>query len=333
MPPRRHHYLPQMYQRAFANARGQVRVFHVDGSRDYTTSTANAFAEHDYYTVASVDADVDHEIIESGVYAKAETIADPSLKRLVAGTFPPSTQDRMDVAGFMALQVTRGPHFRRFSDHVSEKLGEAMQMGMAMAPDEYWEGKRLEWEAGGREGPEPPGPFTSEQKKQLAQGGLVRFRSTKQDAVEMSFVAFEEITNIFFMMDWTLVSFTTPWLLSGPLPVVYWRRDDGPLGSGIGPITAEEVVMPLSPSRALVLTHPPVGTDPATVGDRDRLVDGDQANAAHLNAIMLQWNDVLLLCPDVPAYPLPDSEAGIVVGALSAPFAERRGAAAPGDDA
>jgi Protein of unknown function (DUF4238) len=68
--PRRHHYLPQMYQRAFANAKGQVRVVHVDGSRDYTTNTANAFAERDYYTVASVDAGADHEVIESRIYSR-----------------------------------------------------------------------------------------------------------------------------------------------------------------------------------------------------------------------------------------------------------------------
>lgn len=98
----------------------------------------------------------------------------------------------------------------------------------------------------------------------------------------MNFEAFDEISGIFQMMDWTLVSFAAPCLLAGPLPVAYWRRHDLPLGMGIGPITAEEVVMPLSPSRALVLTHPPVGTDPATVGDRDREVAGDKTNAAHL---------------------------------------------------
>jgi hypothetical protein len=314
-----------MYQRAFANAKGQVRVVHADGSRDYTTSTANAFAERDYYTVASVDAETDHEIIESGIYSRAEGIADPALKRLVAGQFPPNPQDRMDFAGFMALQVTRGPHFRALSNQITEALGEATQMGMAMAPPEYWEGKRLEWEAGGRVGPEPPGPFTPEQLEKLAKGELARFSSTKQNTVEMSFVAFEKITNIFFMMYWTLVSFATPCLLSGPLPVAYWRRDQVPMGMGIGPITAEEVVMPLSPLRALVLTHPPVGTDPSTVGDRDRTVAGDEVNAAHLNGIMLQWNDQLLMSPDIATHPVPATPELVVQGALSVPFSERGG--------
>lgn len=325
MPPRRHHYLPQMYQRAFANAKGQVRVLHTDGSRDYTTSTANAFAERDYYTVASVDAEVDHELIESGIYAKAEAIADPALKRLLAGEFPPTLQDRADFAAFMALQVTRGPHFRQLAERITEKLGEAMQKGMAMAPPEYWEGKRLDWEVGGRVGLEPPGPFSPQQQRQLAEGRLVRVTVSKQEAVELAFVAFEQETTIFQMMDWTMVTFAATSLLTGPLPVVFWRRDELPMGMGIGPISAEEVVMSLSPTRALVLTHPPVGTDRATVGDRDRAVVGTEENAAHLNGVVMLWNDQLLLTPEVTTYPAPPTPADIAAGALSVPFAERGG--------
>jgi hypothetical protein len=71
-----------------------------------------------------------------------------------------------------------------------------------------------------------------------------------------------------------------------------------------------------------VLTHPPVGTDPATVGDRDREVAGDETNAAHLNGIMLHWNDQLLLNPDVESHPAPPTAQAIAVGALSVPFSE-----------
>jgi hypothetical protein len=179
--PRRHHFVPQLYQRAFTNAKGQVRVVDLVEDRDYTTKTTNAFVETDYYTVASVETAEDRKLVEAGIYGRAESIAADALRGLVDGRFPPSDQHRMDLGGFMALQVTRGPHFRNFADHAAEKMGEAMQMAAAMAPPEYWERKRQEWEGGGRHGPEPPGPFTPEQQRKLARGqmGIFRYQAAR----------------------------------------------------------------------------------------------------------------------------------------------------------
>jgi hypothetical protein len=309
-PTRQHHYLPQMYQRPFANPTGAVRVLHVDGTRDYTTGTAVAFVEKDYYTVASVDAEEDRRVIERGVYGEAEKIAAPAHRHLVEGVFPLDPQERMDFAGFMALQKTRGPGFREFSDYATNQMGKAMQMGMAMAPDDYWIAKRAEWEADPSSGPEPPGPFTKEQKDKLARGEMLSLVSTKQGAVEMSFVAFEQMTNIFYMMDWALITFEEHWLFTGPEPLNYWRRPTGiPDFRGIGPVTADEVQIPISPTSALVLTHPPRRTDPATVGDRDRVLQGDHAAARRINWVTLLWNDVLLMPPDATEHPLPATQA------------------------
>jgi uncharacterized protein DUF4238 len=321
-PTRQHHYLPQMYQRPFANAKGAVRVLHVDGSRDYTTGTAVAFVEKDYYTVASVDAEEDRRVIEHGVYGQAEKIAAPAHRHLVEGVFPPDPQERMDFAGFMALQKTRGPNFREFSNYATNQMGKAMQMGMAIAPDDYWEAKRVAWEADLSSGPEPPGPFTKEQKDLLARGEMFNLASSKQGAVEMSFVAFDQMTTIFYMMDWALITFEEPWLLTGPEPLNYWRRSlDAPDMMGIGPITSDEVQLPLSPTAALVLTHPPHGTDPNTVGDRDRVIRGGRRAARRINWVTLLWNDVLLLSPDAEEHPLPviQSQAEAADGVVPRP--------------
>lgn len=301
-PPRRHHYLPQLYQRAFADTNGRVRVLDIDKGRDYVTSPVNAFVQGDYYTVASVDAEVDHGLIESGIYSRAESIAADALRTLVDGTWPLALQHRMDLAGFMALQITRGPHHRKFAQHVAETMGEALQMGAAMAPPEHWERVRAEWEAGGRVGPEPPGPFTPEEIRSLVRGEMLTFRSAQQETVRSSFYAFEELTNIFFMMDWQRAVFTTPCLFS----VTYWREPD-PSGTfyGIGPLTADEVLFPVSPTCAIVLTHPPLGTDPHSVGLRDRSLTPTTAHARHINWATLEWNRELLLGPDTPSHPLP----------------------------
>jgi hypothetical protein len=162
-PPRRHHYLPQMYQRAFTNAKGQVRVVNVDEERDFTTNTTNAFVEADFYTVASVDAEHDRELIERRIYAEVEGFTMPILNALVCGKFPPSRQHRADFAAFMALMVTRERHFRTQMDDFAKQWGEVMQLAAGMTSDEQWEHQRRMWEDGGRVGAEPPGPFTAEQ--------------------------------------------------------------------------------------------------------------------------------------------------------------------------
>ena len=71
-PSRRHHYLPQFYMKAFADDRHKVTVVERAG-RSYTTSTANVFVERDYYSVRDESEEVNHELIERGIYAKLES--------------------------------------------------------------------------------------------------------------------------------------------------------------------------------------------------------------------------------------------------------------------
>jgi hypothetical protein len=316
-PPRRHHYLPQMYQRAFANGTGQVRVLNLRNRRDFTTNPVNAFVETDYYTVASVDAEVDHELIERRIYADVESHTTPILRALVNGEFPPSPQHRADFAAFMALMVTRGPHFRAQSDDFADQWGKVIQLQAAMTPNEYWERQRREWEDAGRFGAEPPGPFTPEQQRKLARGELFNTRATKQHAIEMSFSVFEDLAVIFQAMDWAMVSFAEPCLFSGALPVTYWRRTDRDSLVGLAPATADEILMPLSPSRALALTHWPEGTEPGTIGERDRRIAGTKLIAGHLNGVMARWNEELLLCPDVRHHPRPTSLGAAELGVIA----------------
>jgi hypothetical protein len=308
-----------MYQRAFANAKGQVRVVNVDKRRDYTTNPTNAFVETDFYTVSSVDAEQDRELIERHIYAEVEGFTTPILNALVCGEFPPSRQHRADFAAFMALMVTRGPHFRAQMDDFAQQWGKVVQLATGMTSDGQWERERREWEDGGRAGAEPPGPFTAEQQEKLLKGELFDTRSTKQHAIEMSFTVFQDLAMIFQTMDWTLVSFSKPCLFSGALPVTYWRRDEADGLVGLAPATADEILMPLSPSRALVLTHWPDDVESTeSIGDRDRAVVGTELVAGHINGVTALWNNELLLCPDVRRHPKPLKLAKSELGTIAA---------------
>lgn len=53
-------------------------------------------------------------------------------------------------------------------------------------------------------------------------------------------------------------------LVTSDNPVILWARNV-PRGWGVGAMTADEVVVPIAPDRALVLLHPTVGTEESVV--------------------------------------------------------------------
>lgn len=173
-------------------------------------------------------------------------------------------------------------------------------MAAAQAPDEYFE--RISAVLVER-GEEPLPPMTAERRQRLMEGRGFTFVPTKEHTIEMSMVALEEMTAIFFQMSWKLLRFAEPCLFTSDHPVRYWR-EPSPLDrmGGIGPMTAREVRIPLSPSAALVLTHP---------FEIDEVDDGehqsDVAVARCLNRDLIQWpaSKQWLTSPDVPAHPLP----------------------------
>jgi hypothetical protein len=135
----------------------------------------------------------------------------------------------------------------------------------------------------------------------------------------MSFTVFQDLAMIFQAMDWTLVSFPKPCLFSAALPVTYWRRDVTEGLVVLAPATADEILMPLSPSRALVLTQWPDEVEPAdSIGDRDQTVFGTEIVAGHINGVTARWNNELLLSPDVRRHPRPLKLAKTELGAIAA---------------
>jgi hypothetical protein len=305
-PPRRHHTVPQFYLRSFADDRGRVRVVARDGSADFITSTANAFVERDYYTVASVHAEDDHGLIE-GLYAEVEGQVAPVLEKLRDDEFPLDGQDRADFAAFLSLQVTRGREFRQMVGRVTEQLGRVMMETAATAPDEYWAREHEEWEKT-REDPEPPPYLTAEQRNMLTDADAFDISPSREHVVEISFVAVEEMSFLLMSMTWKLLRFDRPCLFSSEHPLSYWRkRSSADRFLGIGPANADEVRFPLSPTRALVLVPPEPGRRLFEPSPHERICDANTVQAKQLNWGTLSFppSHRLLLCPDVMRHDLP----------------------------
>jgi hypothetical protein len=315
--PRRHHLLPQFYLRSFADEDGKVRVIDRTTGHEFTTGTANVFVERDYYTVSSVEAEDDHQLIE-GLYAKIEGVVAPVFEQLRAGDFPLDGQDRSEFASFMALQVSRGRMFRRWMNQLADQMGRSMLRMAANAPPRYWEAKRAEWESN-PEGPEPPPRLSAKERQMLREGTAFEIKPSREHVVEMSFAPLEEMTFVLMAMTWRLLIFEEPCLFSSEHPLSYWR-EPSPMDRmyGIGPATADEVRLPISPSRALVLTPPEPGRKLFDRSRHERAYWGDTAAARRLNwgTLIFPPSERLLLGPHVRTHPLPvtlsQMEGGVV---------------------
>lgn len=292
--------------RSFADTKGRVRVVVRATGDEFTTGTANAFVERDYYTVSSVDAEDDPALIE-GLYSQVEGVAAPIFEQLRDGEFPLDGQSRSEFASFMALQVSRGRMFRNFMDRVTDDMGHMMLRMAADAPEGYWETKRAEWEAD-PEGPEPPPPLSERDRQMLREGKAFNIKPSREHVIEMSFAHLEEMTFVLMAMTWRLVVFDEPCLLTSEHPLSYWR-EPSPMDRiyGIGPATADEVRLPISPTRALVLTPPEPGRKPFDRSEQECTYVGTRAAARRLNWGTLTFppSERLLLSPDVAHHPLP----------------------------
>jgi hypothetical protein len=177
----------------------------------------------------------------------------------------------------------------------------------ATAQRGFEEKARAKWEANPVV-PEPPPPLTDEQREMLQAGTSFVLTPSREHVIEMSSVAIEEMTFMFMAMTWRLVIFDQPCLFTSEHPVSYWRTPS-PMNAfyGIGPATCDEVRMPISPTRALVLTPPELGRKPFDISEHEHAYAGDRAAARRLNWGTLTFppSERLLLSPDVTQHPLP----------------------------
>jgi Protein of unknown function (DUF4238) len=120
-----------------------------------------------------------------------------------------------------------------------------------------------------------------------------------------------EIAELLYKRTWTLARFLTPCLFSGEEPVVLISPDAEKFGYGV--LTAERIYMPVSPTAALLLSHPWTSWP-------ETCVHGSRALAQRLNWAMLSYpsNDRLLMHPDVKGHPLPSP--GLLAGGSMWPW-------------
>jgi hypothetical protein len=293
-----HHRLPQFYLRGFLGQDNHLRLFDPRTGESRFMGTKKAFAEPGYYTIRIGDNDEPNAMVEE-LYGALENTAAPVHHRLVGGDSPAelSHEDRINYAAFLAAQITRGETFRELDREIADKMGKTLlEMNLAR-PKEEWEAIRTEAAA---KGAEPPPELTDEVRETLAKGNFT-FQHSPEFSIHLSLQAIPDLTYILADFSWHSVHFDEPCLFSNEHPVSYWRPPS-PVDRfhGIGPMTANEVRIPLSPSVALVLVHPRFFYP-------DRRGRGSKRAAATINwwTWIFQRERTLIMSPDVAGHPLP----------------------------
>jgi len=287
--PRKHHLVAQLYLRGFARRTGRAwQGFVLDRSTGDggLRNVRDIFAQRDWNTIVDADGTKRFDI-EQLMADHIDAPAAPALEAAREDRFPLSDADASALATFMSAQLVRGRVIRK---NLSESVSEVMRMSLRLAAIHYSDEQWLD-----RTGEVP----SEDARRRIAENkDHLIIRPTNALLLNTLFSSVDEVAELLYKRTWTFVRFDEPCLFTAENPVVHINPSGESMGYGVA--TAERMYMPISPTRALVLSHPWTSWP-------DDLVDGTPELATRLNWAMLSYpsNRELLLHPDVNAHPLP----------------------------
>ena len=120
--PARHHLVPKFYLRRFANSERRTLVLDRNGARRMT-AIKRAAVVTDFYAIDDKDGQTSQELEKA--FGLIESAGARIMQSVLDGTFPPRDRDRLEFAGYMALQSVRGHAFRRAWEQMLAEEGAA----------------------------------------------------------------------------------------------------------------------------------------------------------------------------------------------------------------
>lgn len=242
--PKRHHYVPRMYLRNFADHREMITVVDRKDDKVYKTNIINAAVESDFYSMVGQDgewsADFEHAM------AEFEGHVAPAIRRIVDDDiFPPSEEDRGVLALFIASQWIRTPRVR---DQMAQMADLMFKIQVAVGGrDEV----RSALEAAGFDASDEA---VEQEWAELTDFDSYEVRPHQNDHLSYLGKSVEETASLLANASFCLVRFSRKKLLTSDTVVSLYRapHPDNELW-GIGLLTADEVHVPLSRDVALIL--------------------------------------------------------------------------------
>jgi len=277
-PPKRHHYVPEMYLRRFASStdkRNRVpRVSRIEGRAGTASRIVigihDAAVETDFYTVETDDPRREHEAEHIiGVFERAAGYAFANLDRLGPDHFPDDV-DRENLAMFMALQFVRGHDTGNFQARFYTQTSRMMMRVAAASPD-YVRGFLKE------RGDDTSDEAVARTAAAFREGAkTVSVSPHRNETVEAILRGPIDFMPYFFKRRWILARSAIP-LLTADRPVVLLEKQDpSEAWRGVGLGTADAIVYPIDRRRLLIMRH----LDPAF---SEGVIDIDAGFARKLN--------------------------------------------------
>lgn len=201
----RHHTVPQMYVRRFADARNRVLLAaRDDPSQRHLSSVKNACCETDFYAVDSTGADA--QIFET-LLSKVETKAAAGIDELLSSGSAGSS--RHALALFLAIQRVRGPAFRRRFLQVSDAISPTV-LANRHGRETY---ERLLRDAGYRDAD------VSDALNSMSLDGDIEVMTRAHPVTELFVQAMQQYDTIYQRI-WRVLEFAEPCLISSDEPLL-----------------------------------------------------------------------------------------------------------------
>ncbi|QBR93757.1 DUF4238 domain-containing protein [Nocardioides euryhalodurans] len=235
----RHHLVPQMYLRLFADERSRITLVDRDDlDRAFRTSVKKACAEVGFYDwrpdlhpdSPPVDEEILHpEFVERSLSAFESRAVSPIRRILSSGQPPHTKEDRYHLTNFIAFQMTRT---RRFREDLSATGTKAMREHLKSTLDAA---SVAEWLRARGE------PYSPEDVREFIASatGEDGPRLVPDPAYAIQQAVGQALTTVaeaLWTRQWAVAAFDEPRLLTSDEPVVLWHPGDEPVGPVNAPI-------------------------------------------------------------------------------------------------
>lgn len=244
----RHHIVPRFYLERWADPSGHLLVVEKPGGKRVKASIKDAGTEKDFYTYLDRDGrPAGHlEQLLSQIEGKASTAIAHMLHPNFA-VFPPSPDEKHDLAIFLAFQAARGRRTRKSIELQADMLARLNLSGL----DRPGIAERMSF---GQE--ELSEDRIHEAEEFIANLDEYVFVPDPNEHLGMLGNLAYEIYKRLMRRHWYLCEYNQPVLLTCDEPVALYMSTHDPL-RGVGFLNADEVWFPLSPKALLILALNP----------------------------------------------------------------------------
>ncbi|MEU2873893.1 DUF4238 domain-containing protein [Streptomyces olivoreticuli] len=255
---RRHHTVPRLLLRRFADGERIIRV-PLDGGDRRTVGIADVTVHRDFYSVRDKNGHLDDTVED--LLAELEGKAAKVIHEVIDGAWPLPIEERAVLAEWMAAQYARIPAARKAQNEVADHLGKVL-IAMGRKPE-----IRRHLEATSTES-------VSDEQVEALWGDLMGFdgyyaeMSVNDHVVSMG-RSMKTAYEVFMARSWGLIKFERRTLLIPDHPVTLVPEEGAPSFRGVGIGNAAAILMPIDRRAAIIMASP--GSDDFVARSHTRL--------------------------------------------------------------